>query len=167
VARKIPFEDPVVLGYVRIAYITAQVVILATHYYVSIAIKRENDQTVLNFSRCPNGAQPSRRSCLPLSPHRSQEHGKLVSTTVNDYDLTEVSKLLRSAYMGIVMMAVIHGYFKFTQPLFVQALLGVKGIYDVERVTICLLGKPATGNFKRPFTSQGIVGVCSSSLSYG
>ncbi|KAF7778934.1 hypothetical protein Agabi119p4_3279 [Agaricus bisporus var. burnettii] len=41
--------------------------------------------------------------------------------------------------------------------LFVQALLGVKGIYDAKRVTICLLGKPATGNFKRPFTSQGIM----------
>ncbi|KAF7778935.1 hypothetical protein Agabi119p4_3280 [Agaricus bisporus var. burnettii] len=48
-----------------IAYITAQVVILATHYYVSLAvylsskhvsltrsqIKRENDQTVLKFMR--------------------------------------------------------------------------------------------------------------------
>ncbi|XP_006457714.1 hypothetical protein AGABI2DRAFT_176336, partial [Agaricus bisporus var. bisporus H97] len=61
--RKIPFEDPIVLGYVRIAYITAQVVILATYYYVSLAvylsskhvslirsqIKRKNDQTVLKY----------------------------------------------------------------------------------------------------------------------
>ncbi|EKM77875.1 hypothetical protein AGABI1DRAFT_86121 [Agaricus bisporus var. burnettii JB137-S8] len=144
-ARKIPFEDPVVLGYVRIGYITAQVIILATYYYVSLAIKRKNDQTVLKYVE----------AAAPMS----QEPGKLVTTTVRDYDLAEVSKLLRSAYMGIAMMAVMHGYFKFTQPLFVQALMGVKGIYDAKPVAIHLLGKPATGDLKRPFTSSGIMGA--------
>jgi hypothetical protein len=60
--------------------------------------------------------------------------------------------------MGVAMMAVMHGYFKFTQPLFVQALMGLKGLYDAKPVAIHLLGKPATGDLKRPFTTQGIMG---------
>jgi hypothetical protein len=42
----------------------------------------------------------------------SQEDGKLVTTTIRDYDLSETSKLLRGAYMGIAMMAFLHGYLK-------------------------------------------------------
>ncbi|EKM76140.1 hypothetical protein AGABI1DRAFT_131652 [Agaricus bisporus var. burnettii JB137-S8] len=93
-ARKIPLEDPVVLGYVRIAYITAQVVILATYYYVSLAvylsskhvsliwsqIKRKNDQIVLRYIE----------AAAPM------EHGKLMITTFRNYGLSEVSKLVSS-----------------------------------------------------------------------
>lgn len=39
VARKIPFEDPEVLNYVRIAYVAAQVIILGAYYYVSYAVR--------------------------------------------------------------------------------------------------------------------------------
>jgi hypothetical protein len=38
VARKIPFEDPVILNYVRIGYIVSQVIILGAYYYVSLAV---------------------------------------------------------------------------------------------------------------------------------
>lgn len=55
-------------------------------------------------------------------------------------------------------MVVMHGYFKFTQPLFVQALMGVKGIYDAKPVAIHLFGKPATGDLKRPFSSPSLMG---------
>ena len=108
-----------------------------------------------------------------LTPCQSQEPGKLVTITVRDYDHAEVSKLvrkpriflflvltfkqLRSAYMGIAIMAVMHGYFKFTQPLFVQALMGVKGIFDAKKVVIHLLGKPATGEHKRPFAAASLM----------
>jgi hypothetical protein len=67
VARKIPFDDPEVLNYVRIAYVTAQVTVLGIYYYISYTvrsmscctpltatdissqIKRKNDQTVLKY----------------------------------------------------------------------------------------------------------------------
>lgn len=60
--------------------------------------------------------------------------------------------------MGIAMMAVMHGYLKFTQPLFVQALMGVKGIFDAKPVSIHLFGKPATGDYKRPFAAASLMG---------
>ena len=60
--------------------------------------------------------------------------------------------------MGIAMMAVMHLYFKFTQPLFIQALMGFKGLYDSNLVSIHILGKPATGDLKRPFKVASMFG---------
>ncbi|OCH86162.1 inorganic phosphate transporter [Obba rivulosa] len=141
VARKIPFEDPEVLTYVRIAYVASQVIILAVYYYVSMKIKKKNDLTVLKYVE-------------PATP-MSQEEGKLVTTTVRDYDLAETSKVVRSVYMGLAMMAFLHGYLKYTQPLFIQALMGVKGLYDAKVVKIHILGEPAEGELKRPFKAAG------------
>ncbi len=56
------------------------------------------------------------------------------------------------------MMAVMHGYFKVTEPLFVQALMGVKGLFDAKPIAIHILGKPATGDLKRPFSSPSLMG---------
>lgn len=39
VARKIPFDNPEVLQYVRIAYVASQVVILAVYYFTSQKVR--------------------------------------------------------------------------------------------------------------------------------
>ncbi|KAJ7230697.1 inorganic phosphate transporter [Mycena pura] len=140
-ARKIPFDDPQVLYSVRIGYVAVQVLVLGIYYYISMTIKAKNDQTVLKYVDAPS----------PMS----QEPGQLVTTTVRDYDLTETSKLLRSVYMGIAMMAFLHGYMKFTQPLFVQAIMGAKGIYEANPFKIHVLGKKAEGDLKRPWKAGG------------
>ncbi|KAF5393248.1 hypothetical protein D9757_000689 [Collybiopsis confluens] len=146
-ARKIPFEDPQVLNYARIGYAATQLILLAVYYYISMIVKKKNDQTVLKYVEPPSALTP-------------QEEGKLVTTTVRDYDLAEVSKLLRSVYMGILMMAFLHGYMKFTQPLFIQSLMGLKGLYDAKPIAIHILGKPAEGELKRPFkAAPGIFGA--------
>jgi hypothetical protein len=106
-----------------------------------------------------------------LTASQSSEPGQLVTTTVRDYDLAETSKLvsilsppsfptflppppqLRSVYMGIAMMAFMHGYLKYTQPLFIQGLMGIKNLYDAKPVAIHVLGRPAEGDLKRPFAS--------------
>ncbi|GAW04218.1 inorganic phosphate transporter [Lentinula edodes] len=146
VARKIPFDDPEVLNYARIGYVATQLTLLGIYYYVSMVIKKKNDQTVLKYVEPPSAMAP-------------QEEGKLVTTTVRDYDLAEVSKLLRAVYMGILMMAFLHGYMQFTQPLFIQSLMGLKGLYDAKPLAIHILGKPAEGELKRPFkAAPGIFG---------
>ncbi|KAJ6624910.1 inorganic phosphate transporter [Mycena sp. CBHHK59/15] len=141
VARKIPFDDPDILTYVRIGYVVVQVIVLGVYYYISMAIKSKNDQTVLKYVEAP-GAM-------------SQEPGQLVTTTVRDYDLSETSKLLRSVYMGIAMMGFLHGYMKFTQPLFVQGIMGLKGLYEAIPVKVHVLGQAATGDLKRPWKAAG------------
>jgi hypothetical protein len=40
---------------------------------------------------------------------------------------------------------------KFTQPLFIQGLMGLKGLYEAKPVAIYIFGKPAEGDLKRPF----------------
>lgn len=145
VARKIPFDDPVVLSYVRMAYIGVQLFVLAVYYFVSVKIKSKNDQTILKYVEPPS----------PMS----QEQGKLVTTTIRDYDLSETSKSLRGVYMSIAMMTVMHLYFKFTQPLFIQSLMGLKNLYDAKIVAIHLRGQKAEGDLKRPFQTPGLFGA--------
>ncbi|GJJ08622.1 hypothetical protein Clacol_002841 [Clathrus columnatus] len=137
VARKIPFDDPQVLTYVRIAYAVTQAITLAVYFYTAYKIRSKNDQTVLKYVEPAN----------PMSPNS----GGLMTTTYRDYDLSEVSKLLKGVYTGIGMMAFLHLYMKYTQPLFVQALMGLKNLYEAKPVAIHLLGQKAEGDLKRPF----------------
>lgn len=82
---------------------------------------------------------------------------------------------MRGAYIGILMMGVLHGYLKYvslisvvlsgfqhiyryTQPLFIQALMGLKNLYEAKPVAIHVLGKPAEGDLKRPFKTGGMFG---------
>ncbi|KAK7435618.1 phosphate transporter (Pho88) [Stygiomarasmius scandens] len=141
-ARRIPFENPEVLTYVRIGYAATQLVILGVYYYVTMQVKKKNDQTILKYVEPPS----------PMSP---DQESKLVTTTVRDYDLSEVSKLLRSVYIGIAMMCFLHGYMKFTQPLFIQSLMGLKGLYDAKPIMIHVLGRKAEGDLKRPWKAGG------------
>ncbi|KAJ2914334.1 hypothetical protein MD484_g6084, partial [Candolleomyces efflorescens] len=145
VARKIPFEDPDVLLYVRIAYVSVQLIVLAVYYYVSVQVKKKNDLTVLKYVEPPT----------PMSG----EDGKLVTTTVRDYDLQQTSTGLRGVYTGVAMMGVMHIYFKFTQPLFIQSLMGLKSLYDAKIVQIHLLGQPASGELQRPFKVASMFGA--------
>jgi hypothetical protein len=56
------------------------------------------------------------------------------------------------------MMSVLHLYFKYTQPLFVQTLMGLKNLYDAKPVAIHAFGQPAEGDLKRPFKVAGMFG---------
>jgi hypothetical protein len=144
-ARKVPFDDPTVLLYVRIGYVVAQVVILGAYYYAVSVVKKKNDQTILKYVE-------------PQSP-MTQDPPNLVTIVVRDYDLQEISKLIRSAFIGIAMMGLLHGYLGYTQPLFVQSLMGLKNLYDAKPVAIHILGQSATGDLARPFKTAGLFGA--------
>lgn len=74
------------------------------------------------------------------------------------FDWDTNSFQLRGVFLGIAMMAVMHGYFGYTQPLFIQALMGIKGLYDAKLVSIYILGKPAEGDLARPFKAPSMFG---------
>ena len=57
--------------------------------------------------------------------------------------------------MGLAMMTFLHLYMHYTQPLFIQALMGLKALYDAKPVAIHVLNKPAEGDLKRPFKAGG------------
>ena len=108
-----------------------------------------------------------------------------MTTTVRDYDLAETSKLVRGilspfcvvethtlwqikgVYTSLAMMGFLHIYFKYTQPLFVQAIMAFKSLYEAKIVKIHVLGQNTDGDLKRPFKAgPGLFGgACSFSFS--
>jgi hypothetical protein len=74
----------------------------------------------------------------------------LVTTTVKDYDLAETGKLMRGLFIvcleshvrlskvgtnplilqGIAFMGFLHVYMGYTQPLFIQAIMTIKGVFE-------------------------------------
>jgi hypothetical protein len=81
----------------------------------------------------------------------SGEEPKAVTTTVHAYDLQQLRALFKAQLMGVGMMGVMHLYFKYSNPLLIQSIIPVKGVFEGNLVKIHLLGKPAVGELKRPW----------------
>ncbi|KAL8276785.1 hypothetical protein RQP46_010841 [Phenoliferia psychrophenolica] len=137
VAKKFDFEDPTVLMAVRVGYVASQLLCVGAYYYASVVIKRKNDVKVLKYVE-------------PKAPMQ-QDPGAMITTTNRDYDLGETSKAVRGVLIGIAIMGVMHLYMKYTQPLFMQGILPIKALYESKVLQIHILGRPATGDLKRPF----------------
>jgi hypothetical protein len=86
----------------------------------------------------------------------SQEQPPLITTTVQDYDTTQLKSGVKSAFMGIGMMGVMHLYFGYTQPLLVQSIMPIKNLFESKVAKIHLLGNEATGELKRPWKTGGL-----------
>jgi hypothetical protein len=53
-----------------------------------------------------------------------------------------------------------HLYFKYTNPLLIQSIIPVKGAFEGNLVKIHVLGKPASGDLKRPWkANSGFMGA--------
>ncbi|WFD34062.1 phosphate transporter (Pho88) [Malassezia cuniculi] len=138
IAQRIPFDDkPEYVTYARTGYICAQLTCIAVYYFCSIQVKKKNDLTVLKYV---NAKSPM-----------SQEPGELVTTTHRDYDLAEISKSIRGIFMGIIIVAFMHLYFGYTNPLVVQSIIPLKNALESNMAKIWVWGVPATGDLKRPF----------------
>ena len=89
------------------------------------------------------------------APMGSSEEGKLVTTTVHAYDKGQLKTLFRSQMMGVAMMAFMHLYLKYTNPLMIQSILPLKSAVESNLAKIYLFGQPAVGDLKRPFKTGG------------
>ena len=145
-SRKISFDDPQTLLYVRILYVVSNLIIAVVYYIQYIKIQKANDLTTLKYVE-------------PASPMSGKTEPQLVTTTVKEYDMLELQKGFKGALMGVAMMGVMHVYFKFSQPLLVQSILPVKNALETKLAAIHVFGKPATGDHKRPFkAAPGLFG---------
>ena len=146
-ARKINFEDPTTLQYVRIGYFLSNVIIFLVYFLQYRSITAKNDMTTLKYVE-------------PASPMSGKTEPELITTTVKEYDLLELQKGGKSVAMGLAMMGVMHLYFKFSQPLLVQSILPLKNAFETKLAAIHVLGKPAVGEYKRPFkAAPGLFGA--------
>ena len=89
------------------------------------------------------------------APLGSGEPPRPVTTTVMEYDKQQLRQLWKTQLMGLAMMAVMHLYFKYSNPLLVQSILPLKGALESNLTKIHLFGKSATGDLQRPFKTTG------------
>jgi hypothetical protein len=100
------------------------------------------DQTVLKYV---DAAQPF-----------SQDQPPLITTTVQEYDTSQLKSAVKSAFMGIGMMGVMHLYFGYTQPLLVQSIMPIKNALEGKVAKVHLFGKDPVGDLKRPWKTGGL-----------
>jgi hypothetical protein len=89
------------------------------------------------------------------APVGSSEEPKFVATTVKAYDQAQLKSLFKTQLMGVAMMAFMHIYMKYTNPLLIQSIIPLKGAFEGNLVKIHLLGQSATGDLQRPFKASG------------
>ncbi|EIW72863.1 inorganic phosphate transporter pho88 [Tremella mesenterica] len=142
IARRLPLEDPEFITYLRIGYVSAQLISFGIYFYILTKIWKKNDLTVLKY------VQPASMTNPDAKP-------ELVTSTVADYDASETKKSMRGLFIGIAMMGFLHFYMKYTQPLFVQALMTVKGVLESNEAKLHIWGSKPEGPLSRPFKTQG------------
>ncbi|KAE9975331.1 hypothetical protein BLS_005589 [Venturia inaequalis] len=145
-SKKVPFENPDVLNGVRALYVLSNVIIAGIYFYVKMQIDKKKDMTVLKY--------------VEPAPMGSTEEPKAVTTTIHAYDLQQLKALFKAQVMGVGMMAVMHIYFKYTNPLLIQSIIPLKGALEGNLIKIHLFGQPAIGELKRPFkAAAGFMGA--------
>lgn len=115
VARKIDFNDPQVLLYVRVFYVAVQVIVLGIYYYATLKVRPKSAREARHLSSLaeltlPLAAQIKQKNDLkvlkytePAKP-MSGEGPTQVTTTNRDYDLAETSKAIRGVLMGVLFV---------------------------------------------------------------
>lgn len=91
----------------------------------------------------------------------SQEDPKLVTTTISAYDTAQLRSAFKSQLMGVAMMAFMHLYLKYTNPLVIQSIIPLKGALESNLAKVYLFGYPASGDLKRPWKAAGGGGLAS------
>ncbi|KAG0683066.1 phosphate transporter (Pho88) [Pichia californica] len=138
VSKRLDFEDPTILFYVRLAFVAGQSITLLIYLYTRFVIIKKNDLTTLKYLDSPNKMA-------------GETDSKLVTTTVKDYDLKQIDSAIKGVFTGLAMTGFMHLYMKFANPLVMQSVSPIKGALETNIVKIHLFNTPATGDLKRPF----------------
>jgi hypothetical protein len=146
VSKRIPFDDPNTLNMVRGLYICSNLIILAIYSWVAKSIKDKKGmaysfflwrrrslkelrrEDIAKFLVLLNKDQTTLKYVEPAPP-MSGESGKLVTTTISEYDNSQLKSAFKSVLMGVGMMAVMHLYFKYTNPLLIQSMSCRDGLF--------------------------------------
>ncbi|KIV93699.1 hypothetical protein B0A52_02140 [Exophiala mesophila] len=140
VSKRIPFDDPTVLNGVRALYICSNLIIVALYYYIGMKIKSKRDLTTLKY--------------VEPAPMGSGEEPKLVTTTIQEYDQNQLGAAYKGQLTGVAMMAFMHLYLNYTNPLLIQSIIPVKSALEGNLVKVHVFGQPAVGELKRPWKAS-------------
>ncbi|KAK9452160.1 inorganic phosphate transporter Pho88 [Limtongia smithiae] len=148
VSKRIPFDDPKVVNYARLAYLASNIFIFALYVVCLLKIKRKNDLTMLKY------VEPA----SPLAGSNAEK--KFVTTTVKEYDQQQVVSAMRSSLFGIAILLFMHLRLGYTNPLVMQTVMPLKSIFEQKIIQIHVLGKAPVDDLKRPFkAAAGLFGM--------
>nr|POE65307.1 srp-independent targeting protein 3 [Quercus suber] len=183
-SKKIPWEEEWVLNGVRAMYIVSNLLIVGVYLYTKMQIDKKKGAFLVPREAIGTPppfplATPDACTCLARTsltcavfwlwgdtdmtvlkyvepaPMGSTEEPKAVTTTVHAYDQAQLRGLFKSQLMGVGMMAVMHLYFKYTNPLLIQSIIPLKGAFEGNLVKVHVLGQSASGDLKRPWKAAG------------
>ena len=143
-SRRIDMTNETNINYIRIAYVTATVISFLIYFIIKRKIIAKNDQTEVKVTSAKN----------PMKPEEPQT---VEVMTAMQYDLKEVDSAIRSIYSSVAMMAFMHLYMKYTNPLFMQCINPIKNALECNEARIHLFGNKPEGDLKRPFKSVGLL----------
>lgn len=138
VSKRLDFENPDTVFYLRCAFITGTLLTLALYGYIRSVIISKNDLNTLKYLE-------------PANKMAGETEDKLVTTTVKDYDLKQVHGAIKGMFTSLAMTGFMHLYMKFTNPLMMGSISPIKGALESNIVKIHLFGHAAIGDLKRPF----------------
>ncbi|PVV02009.1 hypothetical protein BB560_003549 [Smittium megazygosporum] len=91
-------------------------------------------------------------------PVNGQEEPTHVETTVSEYDLSQIEKMLKGSIPSTLVIVALHYYFKVNQPLIIQSVLPIITILRSPLFGIHILGMKPTGSFERPWINRSSFG---------
>lgn len=173
VSKKIPFEDENVLLGVRVLYIVSNLIIAGIYLYIRSRVnaKKGTPQSQAVGAGCAKHSTTTASKLIPTTdmtvleyvepaPMGSGEEPKVVTTNVHSYDLEQVRAAFKGQLTGMAMMAFMHLYLKFTNPLLMQSIIPLKTALEGNLAKVWLFNKPAVGELKRPWkAAAGFMGM--------
>ena len=154
-SKRIDWEDKQILTSIRLVYLASNIVVFAILAYVYTQIQKKAG--VIPFLTCADSDQTVLKYVDSPQPF-SQEQPPLITTTVQEYDTTQLKSSVKSAFIGVGMMGVMHLYFGYTQPLLVQSIMPIKNVLESKVVKVHLFKSEAVGDLKRPWKTGGLFG---------
>jgi len=132
--RYVNLQDPKIVMYVKMAYITVQVATIL----VSLLIRKR----ITESKETGNVAVPESRGGTPQT------------VSVKEYDLSQIKQSLNQALIGTLITLFINYKWQVIQPLFIQSVLAPKNMLTSPLFRIYIMGDKATGKLARPFKSD-------------
>lgn len=145
VSKKLDWENPSTILYVRILYVSTTLATLGIYVVTRFLIVKKNDLTTLKYLEEPNMWQ-------------GESEQKLVVSTIKEYDLAQINSAIKGVFTGLAMTGFMHIYMGYTNPLLMQSLSPLKSALEANIVKIHLYGKKAVGDLDRPFKAASMFG---------
>ncbi|KAL6951302.1 hypothetical protein ACO0OE_000537 [Hanseniaspora uvarum] len=146
ICKRLDMTDPKIIDYLRIFYVSMNALTYLIYSYIKLQIKKQNNLTTIKYK---NQKSPVELLFKGGKEEDAAADAEIVKTVV-DYDLEQVDALLKGFYTSWLMMAGMHLYMKYTQPLVQQGISPIKACAEHDLFKAYVLGQEV----QRPFGQQ-------------